>query len=164
MIEPDFLSARDRLELLSCVKRQREDHGIARRANALLLLDEGESCAVIARMLFLDDDTVRGWYKQYKSEGWDAVAYDGWKGSNSRMTAEQETHLCAWLEGRFCRSTHEIRAFISTKFDSQYSHSGCIKQLGRLGFEYKKPKALPRVADAHKQAAFIAHYSQMGLF
>jgi hypothetical protein len=39
MIRPNFLSRADRLELLSCVKRQREDHGVARRANALLLLD-----------------------------------------------------------------------------------------------------------------------------
>ena len=161
MIVSGFLSSRERLELLSCVKSQREDHGVARRANAILLLDQGESCAVIARMLFLDDDTVRGWYKQYKSEGWDAVAYDGWKGGHSRMTPTQQEHLCTWLEGRFCRSTHEIRAFVSTEFGLHYSHSGCIKLLARLGFEYKKPKALPRVASVEQQAAFIAQYTQL---
>ena len=80
MIHPNFLSASDRRELLFCVKRQREDHGVARRANALLLLDDGMSCAQIARVLFLDDDTVRGWHKQYLAEGWEGVAYDGWKG------------------------------------------------------------------------------------
>tara|TARA_B110000046_G_scaffold82361_1_gene90647 strand:- start:513 stop:659 length:147 start_codon:yes stop_codon:yes gene_type:complete len=48
MIRPNFLTAADRLELLSCVKRQREDHGVARRANALLLLDDGMSCAKTA--------------------------------------------------------------------------------------------------------------------
>ena len=36
-----------------------EGHGVARRANALLLLDDGMSCAQIAKVLFLDDDTVR---------------------------------------------------------------------------------------------------------
>ena len=59
MIRAHFLTAADRLELLSCVQRQREDHGIVRRANALLLLDDGMSCAQIAKVLFLDDDTVR---------------------------------------------------------------------------------------------------------
>ena len=44
MIRLNSLTASDRLELLSCVKRQREDHGVARRANALLLLDNGMSC------------------------------------------------------------------------------------------------------------------------
>ena len=73
MIRPNFLTAADRLELLSCVKGQREDHGVARRANALLLLDDGMSCAQIAKVLFLDDDTVRSWHKQYLAEDWEAV-------------------------------------------------------------------------------------------
>tara|TARA_B110000238_G_C15990309_1_gene379964 strand:+ start:487 stop:768 length:282 start_codon:yes stop_codon:yes gene_type:complete len=90
MIRPKFLSVEDRRELLSCVKRQREDHGVARRANALLLLDDGKSCVEIARVLYLDDDTVRGWHKQYLAEGWDSVAYDGWKGGQSRMSVAQE--------------------------------------------------------------------------
>ena len=152
MIRSNFLSREDRRELLSCVKRQREDHGVARRANALLLLDDGKSCVEIARVLYLDDDTVRGWHKQYLTEGWDSVAYDGWKGGQSRMSVAQEGTLCAWLEERFCRSTVEIRAYVAAQFDLRYSHSGCVKLLGRLGFEYRKPRALPRVADVAKQA------------
>ena len=69
MIRSNFLSREDRRELLACVKRQREDHGVARWANALLLLDDGKSCVEIAQVLYLDDDTVRGWHKQYLSEG-----------------------------------------------------------------------------------------------
>ncbi|MEJ6769545.1 MAG: hypothetical protein QNK95_08560 [Paracoccaceae bacterium] len=48
MNRSNFLSLEDRGELLVCVKRQREDHGVARRANALLLLDDGKSCVEIA--------------------------------------------------------------------------------------------------------------------
>lgn len=161
MTRPNFLSAEDRRELLACVKRQREDHGVARRANALLLLDDGKSCAEIAEVLYLDDDTIRGWHRQYLAEGWDAVACDGWKGGQSRMTATQEAALCAWLEGRFCRSTARIRAHIAAEFGLRYSQSGCIKLLARLGFEYCKPKALPQVADVQKQAEFIEFYENL---
>ncbi|MDB2605273.1 helix-turn-helix domain-containing protein [Planktomarina temperata] len=63
MIRLNFLTPADRLELLSCVKCQREDYGVARRANALLLLRDGMTCSQIAKVLFLDDDTVRSWYK-----------------------------------------------------------------------------------------------------
>ena len=161
MIRSNFPSREDRCELLSCVKRQREDHGVARRANALLLLDDGKSCVEIAQVLYLDDDTVRGWHKQYLSEGWDAVAYDGWKGGQSRLSVAQKAALCAWLEERFCRSTVEIRSYITAQFDLRYSHSGCVKLLARQGFEYRKPKALPRVADVAKQAEFIAMYENM---
>ena len=161
MIQTAFLSPSERRALLSCVKRQREDHGVARRANALLLLDDGKTCAEVAEFLYLDDDTVRGWYKQYLSEGWDAVAYDGWKGGQSRMTTAQEADICGWLEGRFCRSTGEIRAHIAAKFNLSYSHSGCVKLLARLGFEYRKPKAVPRVPDPATQGKFIAFYENL---
>ena len=84
MIRPGFLSSADRIELEACVRRQREDHGIARRANAILLLDDGKSCQEISVFLYLDDDTIRGWYKSYRQDGWDALAFDGWKGGQSR--------------------------------------------------------------------------------
>ncbi|MFU8825319.1 helix-turn-helix domain-containing protein [Yoonia sp.] len=79
------------------------------------------------------------------------------------MTLAQEAELCARLDGRFCRSTVEIRAHIQMAFDLTYSHSGCIKLLARLGFEYRKPKGLPRVASADKQAAFIESIVKCGV-
>ena len=109
----------------------------------------------------MDDDTIRGWYKSYRPDGWAALAFDGWKGGQSRMKQAQEVALCAWLEARFCRSTVEIRAHVAAECGLNYSHSGCIKLLARMGFEYRRPKALPRVADVAKQAEFIAMYENM---
>jgi transposase len=113
------------------------------------------------RSFSIDDDTIRSWYKTYRESGWDALAHDGWKGEKSRMTPVQEAALCTWLDGRFCRSTVEIRSYIASQFGFEYSHSGCIKVLARLGFEYRKPKALPRASSAEKQAAFIALYERL---
>ena len=104
MIRSGFLSSQDRKDLLGCVKSQVEEHGVARRANALLLLDEGKSCTEVATVLYIDDDTVRCWHKQYLEGGWDFVVVNNWQGSTSRMTTEQEAGLSLWLEGRFCRS------------------------------------------------------------
>jgi len=56
-------------------------------------LDDGESCARIAKFLYLDDDTIRGWDKTYRQVGWDALAFDGRKGGQSRMTQAQEAAL-----------------------------------------------------------------------
>ena len=77
------------------------------------------------------------------------------------MTSAQEAELCAWLDGRFCRSTAPIRAHILKEFGLNYSHSGCLKLLARLGFVYRKPKGLPRVAPAEQQAAFIDMYERL---
>jgi transposase len=89
------------------------------------------------------------------------VAYDGWKGGQSRRPVAQQEVLCAWLEDHFCRSTVEIRAYVTAQFDLRHAHSGCVKLLARLGFEYRKPKTLPRVVDVAKQAEFFAMYENM---
>jgi len=161
MIRAGFLSPSERRELEACTRSHREDHGVARRANAILLLDDGESCVQIAKFLYLDDDTIRGWYKTYREAGWDTLSIDGWKGGQARVTSSQEAELCAWLDGRFCRSVAPIVAHIAAQYGVEYSHSGCLKLLARLGFEYRKPKGLPRVAPAEKQAEFIALYEQL---
>ena len=77
MIHTNFLSAASQLELEQCLRRHLKEYGIARRANTILLLDKGKSCAEIAEFLYLDDDTIRGWYKAFRQEGWDALALDG---------------------------------------------------------------------------------------
>ena len=40
------------------MRRRREDHGIARRANAILLLDDGKSCQKIAEFLYTEGTTI----------------------------------------------------------------------------------------------------------
>ena len=77
------------------------------------------------------------------------------------MPVAQQEVLCAWLEDHFCRSTVEIRAYVTAQFDLRHAHSGCVKLLARLGFEYRKPKTLPRVVDVAKQAEFFAMYENM---
>jgi transposase len=122
IIRSNFLFAANRLELERFLRRHRGEYGIARRANAILLLDKGKPCAEIAEFLYLDDDTIGGWYKVFRKKGWDALALDGWQGGQSRLTPDQEANLSAWLEGRFCRSAGEIRAFITAEFGLGYSH------------------------------------------
>ena len=87
MIRAGFLSTVERCALEACLRSQREDHGVARRANAILLLDDGKSCQVITEFLYLDDDTIRGWYKTYRKDGWGALSTDRWKGGRSHMTS-----------------------------------------------------------------------------
>jgi hypothetical protein len=80
MIRPNFLSAANRLELERCLRCNGEEYGIARRANAILLLDKDKSCAEIAEFLYLHDNMIRSWHKAFLQDGWDAPALDGWQG------------------------------------------------------------------------------------
>ena len=51
MIDANLSSSAERLEFEVRVRSQQEDHGIAQRANAILLLDNGKSCQQIAEFL-----------------------------------------------------------------------------------------------------------------
>ena len=58
MIGGGFLSIEERPALEAVMGHPSETHGVARRANAVLLLDDGLSCVEVAKVLYLDDDTV----------------------------------------------------------------------------------------------------------
>src|SRR5208337_5443400 len=63
MIRAGFLSPPDRAALVALMRNGSAAHRLTRRANAMLLLDDGLSCEEVAKVLYLDDDTVRGWAK-----------------------------------------------------------------------------------------------------
>jgi len=69
MIRGGFLDEESRRELTELARDGSAAHRLARRANALVLLDAGMNCAAIAEVLLLDDDTIRTWHRLYGAEG-----------------------------------------------------------------------------------------------
>jgi hypothetical protein len=59
MIRAGFLDEAIRAELTAVVRDGKAESRVTRRANALLLLDDGLSCQAIAKVLYMDDDTIR---------------------------------------------------------------------------------------------------------
>ena len=161
MIGASFLSAEQRASLMRMVRRTSELHGAARRANAILLLDDGLSCEAIAKVLYIDDDTVRGWYDRWTVGGERALAAFDFKGAKRSLTPDQETLLVEDVSAHLFSTSSQVHGHIQAKFSVEFSRSGLIKYLNRLGFEYRKPKALPAQANVQAQEAFIAGYEQL---
>ena len=69
MIRGGFLDPSIRADLIALVRDGKAETRLTRRANALLLLDDGMSCEAIAKVLYLDDDTIRYWYQLYGEKG-----------------------------------------------------------------------------------------------
>ena len=69
MIRAHFLSKEDRNKLIALARDGSVASRVTRRANALVLLDEGMSCQDVAHVLLYDDDTVRGWRKLFEQRG-----------------------------------------------------------------------------------------------
>src|SRR5450755_4885979 len=74
MIQPGFLDRESRQDLIELARNGSAAHRLARRANALVLLDDGMSCEAISKVLLLDNDTVRTWYHLYQEDGIDGLA------------------------------------------------------------------------------------------
>jgi hypothetical protein len=88
LIRVGFVDPASRSDLIDLGRHGSVAHRLARRANALVLLDDQMSCGEVAKVLLLDDDTVRIWHRLYKDEGIEGLASFGYDGSTSaRMAA-----------------------------------------------------------------------------
>lgn len=162
MIGAGFLDPASRKDLVDITRDGSVAHRLARRANALVLLDDGMSCQAVARVLFIDDDTVRDWYRLYKQDGVDGLAGFSSGGSAPRLSQAQQDQLCAWITKAVPRTTREVGGWIEATFGIVYdSRSGLVKLLHRLGMEHLRPQAIARKLDPAKQAAFIAFYAAL---
>jgi transposase len=145
MIRAGFLSPEDRADLIALARDGSAAHRLGRRANALVLLDGGWSCEEVAKVLFVDDDTIRSWFRLYEEDGIDGLAWFGHEGSACQLSGARQDKLKAWITATLPRSTRHIGAFIEAEFGVAYeSRSGLIALLHRLGLEYHKPNVIPR--------------------
>jgi len=85
MIRGGFLTAEDRKDLVELARDGSAEHRLGRRANALVLLDDGWSCESVGKALLLDDDTIRTWYRLFREEGIEGLAGFGYEGSACRL-------------------------------------------------------------------------------
>ena len=164
MIRGGFLSKEDRNELIALARDGSAASRLTRRANALVLLDDGWNCQEVADALLLNDDTIRGWHKLFEQRGIEGLTSFDMGGSTSFLSAAQEDALKAFVGATLPRSTRQVGAFIAREFGLVYeSRSGLIALLHRLDLldlEYHKPNVIPRKLDEDKQKAFIEDYDK----
>jgi len=162
MIRAGFLSTEDRADLIALARDGSAAHRLARRANALVLLDAGWNCQKVAGALLLDDDTIRMWHNLFVEDGIEGLARFEAGGSAGFLSAAQEDALKAFVSATLPRSTRQVGAFIEREFGLVYeSRSGLIALLHRLGLEYHKPDVIPRKIDKEKQKEFIEGYEKL---
>src|SRR4051812_40342995 len=84
------------------------EHRLARRANALVLLDRGMSCEDVGRVLLIDDDTIRTWHRLFEADGVDGLAGFKYRGRACQLTLEQQVTLKAWVGDTLPRTTRSV--------------------------------------------------------
>jgi transposase len=161
MIRAGFLDKESRDDLIELARDGLAETRLTRRAHALVLLDNGMSCVDVARLLFLDDDTIRSWHRLYLESGIDGLAGFGYEGGSCRLSLEQQSQLKSWITETLPRSTREIGFWIEQKFGLAYGRAGLVALLHRLGMEHRKPQAIPRKLDSARQQEFIDQYNAL---
>lgn len=162
MIRGGFLTPEDRKDLVELARDGSAEHRLGRRANALVLLDEGWSCESVGKALLLDDDTIRTWYRLFREDGVEGLAGFGYEGSACHLTAAQQDSLKTWVGATLPRTTREVGAWIDREFGVSYQgRSGLVGLLHRLGMEHRKPKAVSSKLDEATQRGFIETYQEL---
>jgi transposase len=162
MIRGSFLTSEERQDLTELARDGTVEHRLARRANALVLLDRGMSCDEVGRVLLIDDDTIRTWHRLFKADGINGLAGFNYGGRTSSLSLEQQEKLKAWVGESLPRTTRMVGAWIEHEFGVVYeSRSGLIALLHRLGLEHRKPQAVSRKLDPARQQAFIDAYETL---
>jgi transposase len=163
MMRLGFLDSGSRRDLIELARDGSAAHRLARRADALVLLDKGMSCQSVADGLLLDNDTIRTWYQRYQEDGIEGPATFSHEGGACRLTAQQQDKLKSWISETLPRATRAVGAWIACECGVEYqTRCGLIALLHRLGMEHRKPTAISRKLDPVKQASFIkAHHALM---
>jgi len=147
----------ERLELEAKHKKE-HDGRIRDRIKAVLAYDDGYSYSEIAKILLLDDETIRRHIKGY-FEHFKLKPENG--GSSSYLNDDDTTKLLAHLREVTYLHVKDICVYVKKTFDKDYSISGMTCWLQAHHFGYKKPHGVPAKADAQKQEAFIEEYKTL---
>ncbi len=155
------LTHEERTELEQVLRQRKADGLIVRRANALLLLDDGIGAIEVARVLYLDAETVRGWRRHFIKHSLRFLYLSPYSKREGHLCFAQEGELKEHLAAHPPRSANEVRAYTANQYGQRFSRSGAIKLMARLGFVYKKPKLLPLKAREGEQREFIKKYNAL---
>jgi len=156
-----FLTSSERHALKAVLHRtghSAQEHG---RANAILLIDDGVPIPLIAKLLFLDEQSVRNFLERYRLGKIDALLDNHYRGRESRLTCEEKDRLRQHVAENLYMDCALVIAYIQLEFGRAYSKSGAHRLLHELGFVYKKPKHVPGKADAARQAEFASRLQEL---
>ena len=153
------LTTQERADLQKRHKKER-DGRIRDRIKAVLAYDDGYMYSEIARLLLLDDETIRRHINIYFSKN---ILKPENGGSQRYLTAPESEKLKSHLREVTFLYVKDICDYVKNRFDKVYSVSGLTKWLKANKFCYKKPHGVPAKADLERQEEFIAHYHELKL-
>ena len=124
----------------------------------VLLADQGESFAEIAKFLFIDEQTTRRRLKDYFDNDKTGGSSGG---SGGKLSQEQAVRLRAILATCDVPTAKAVVEKVKALFGITFSISGMTDWLERNRFSFKKSQPAPAKADPQAQTEFIDKYRDL---
>lgn len=132
------------------------------KIKSILMLSEGYSSQEISKILLIDNNTVTNWKKTFTSrasiENWFHYSYSSY---NGKLSKEEEGFLIDFIENNFIISSNQVIEYIKSHFEKEYTSSGILPLLHRLGFVYKQTTLIPSKYDPKLQKEFKTKYEEL---
>ena len=131
------------------------------RIKSILMLNHGYSFEEIAEVLIVDEDSIRRRHNLYLEGGIESLSTNNYKGSDPFLSLEEQNKLAHYMDAYIFLTSKEACDYVLKTFKVEYTTKGMTKLLGRMGFVYKKPKAMAGKADRKEQDKFIRKYAKL---
>ena len=118
------------------------------------------SCEAIAKVLYLDDDTIRYWYKLFGEKGLSWLA-DLLQRPRLRTDGGAAGRVENMGGANDATDHHDGGGVDKRSYGVSYTRSALVKLLARVEMEYRKPEVIPRKLDPARQQAFIEAYDNI---
>jgi transposase len=158
--EQYFLTTQEELAIIRS-HRIEKDKRIADRLKTILILNKGFSFLEVSELLLLDENTIRGTYELYITQGLQSVLSFNYVSGLSYLSTSEIAELEKHLEAKMYFHSKDIRHYIEKKYGVVYTVEGVRGLLKRLNFVYKKTKHIPGKGDLEKQKSFVNQYREL---
>lgn len=152
-----ILTSKEREKLIKRHRKER-DKRVCDRIKAVLAYDDGYSYSEIAKILLLDDETIRRHIEDYFSKK-KLNPENG--GSPSKLNQAESQELIQHLSEVTYLYVKDICVYVKKTYQKTYTISGMTKWLHANGFSYKKPHAVPAKANKEQQLKFLQYYNEL---
>jgi len=156
----DFLTSDER-EFYAKLHKKEKDGRKRDRIKFIILLNDGYSYREIARILLIEEQTLRNHWESYKSDGLESLLNFNYKGRCSKLSKSEQEELEEYLSENTYITSYQIRNYIRETYNKEYSKTGVIALLQKMGFVYKKAKIVPGNPNPEKQKEFIKKYEEL---
>jgi transposase len=152
-----ILTSKERETFINRHRKER-DGRVRDRIKAVLAYDDGYSYSEIARILLLDDETIRRHIDDYQREKKLSTSNGG---SDSKLNDKEMREFTDHLQDITYLYVKDICQYVRDRYGKIFSISGMTKCLHAHGFCYKKPHGVPAKANREQQKKFIQYYNRL---